>query len=142
MPRQLALDSLGYIYCRSTAEKDTLLYLLGTELRQRYQPRIVSSARSMLFFRSHTFVETANLTKDGVHFYFSPDTVSPGPFDMLVEVFDYQTLQTHTRHAPEATARGPLAVRFRRPLTEYLVRLTLDGHLAYANGFRDMEIPF
>ena len=107
-----------------------------------HRSKIASSARNTLFFRSHTFVETANLADDGLQLHFSPDTASPGPFDALLEVFEHETREPNAWRDPALLARGRLAVRFPRPLTEYLVRVTLDGHLAYASGYRHIEIPF
>lgn len=45
VPRQLDLSALRFIYCRSEAERETLLYLLPPELVKRYYNKIVATTR-------------------------------------------------------------------------------------------------
>ena len=123
------------------AEKETLLYLLDTDLCSQYEQRIVASTRSQLFFCKHTFVQEARLSATGITFDFSPDTESPGPFAMKLELVHERGADSPER---EIMAKDKLQVKFKRPLDEYVIRLWLDGHLAYANGYVNMEeqIPF
>ena len=141
VPQQLDLSELRYIYCRSDAEKDTLLHLLSPELRHRYQSRIVASNRSELFFRKRTFMESATLLADRIYLRFSPDTTCPGPFRLRLEV---ATTRTWARENPDFIL-GPsyeFNLRLRQPIPRYRVRVLLDDHLVYANAFTEIEIPF
>lgn len=141
VPQQLDFGALRYIYCRSDAEKDTLLHLLPSDLRRRYQPKIFASNRSELFFRKRTFIESATLLADHIYLHFSPDTTCPGPFRLLLEI---TTSRVWSRDMPDFTL-GPsyeFSVKLKRPISQYQIRILLDGHLVYANAFEEIEIPF
>ncbi|RMH12722.1 MAG: DUF4433 domain-containing protein [Gammaproteobacteria bacterium] len=141
VPQQLDLNDLRFIYCRSDAEKDTLLHLLPPALRRRYQSKIVASNRSELFFRQRTFIENATLLADRIYLRFSPDTTCPGPFHLRL---DLTTSRTWTQERTDFTL-GPsyeYNIQFKRPLSQYWVRVFLDDHLIYANVFEELEIPF
>lgn len=78
IPRRLDLDALRYVYCRSNAEQETLLYLLSPDLRKQYQDKIIATTRSTLFYRQHTFIEFVRLSSEAAYVHFSPETKSPG----------------------------------------------------------------
>lgn len=138
----LPLDALRFIYCRSTAEKETLLHLLEPRLRQQYQSKIVSTTRSELFFRQHTFVETVRLSDTSAHFYFSPDTKSSGPFNLRLGIEPsgsnavYQELDNFS-----VSRSGRWNVEFHTPVQRYRIQLQLDDHLVYANQYENKEFP-
>ena len=141
VPRELDLQDLRFIYCRSEAEKDTLLHLLPPKLRRRFQSRILASNRSALFFRRRTFIESATLLPNRVHLRFSPDTECPGPFHLRIEITAHRTFIQGDDHF----ILGPsfeYLITFRPPLLHYEIQVTLDGHLVYANTFKDISIPF
>lgn len=140
VPKQLDLTNLRYIYCRSEAEKETLLYLLPNNLRRKYQEKIVSTSKYSLFFRQHTFIQTVRLTPTGMDLNFSPETKSPGPFQMRIEVIADGLLYPLERDATNLNGKFPL--KFMRSLSEYEVRVKLDSHLIYANSYEDFDLPF
>ena len=84
IPDRLDLESLKWIYCRSEAEKDTLLHLLTDALRPLYETKIVATTRSDLYFRQHTYLESVRMESKAAYLSFSPDTQSPGPFRFQV----------------------------------------------------------
>ncbi len=138
---KLELDALKFIYCRSEAEKDTLLHLLPSHLRQKYQRKIFASNRSPLFFRKRTFIENASLLGDRIHLRFSPDTTAPGPFHLHIEITTNKTFVTKI----ENFTLGPsyeYRILLRQYLGRYEIKALLDGHLVYANAFDDVNIPF
>ncbi|HET8933978.1 MAG TPA: DarT ssDNA thymidine ADP-ribosyltransferase family protein [Polyangiales bacterium] len=55
-PKALGLETLASIACRSTAERETLLHLLGADERQRWEHRI-GVGRTRFFNRRGCFVE-------------------------------------------------------------------------------------
>jgi len=141
VPRQLSLDALRFIYCRSEAEKETLLFLLSPTARQRYQTKIFASARSAPFFRRRTFVESALLTDREIRLRFSPETESPGPFRLRVTLTTSRTFVKET----ENFVLGPsyeYMIPLRRPLSHYQIQVFLDEHLVYANTFEERNLPF
>ena len=140
VPQKLPLKALRFIYCRSEAEKETLLHQLPPKLRRQYQSKIVASARSDLFYRQHTFVEAVRLSSHGALVQFSPETKSPGPFDLRID------LPTTSPQTPREVHRFSLATRhawkIQLQATSYTIALYLDGNLAYANEYNEIEVPF
>ncbi len=142
VPRELDLSALHYIYCRSEAERETLLHLLPPDLQKRYQDKIFASTRSTLFYRRQTFIETVRMSSEAACFHFSPETKSPGPFHLQVEL-EIASSQ-HSLDAESFSLERPYILEIPLPSssTGYTVRLYLDNHLAYANTCEEMEIPF
>lgn len=141
VPQVLDLRALRFIYCRSDAEKDTLLHLLSLTLRNQYHSKIFASNRSELFFRRRTFIESATLLADRVHLRFSPDTECPGPFHLRISV---TTTKTSAQKIDSFTL-GPsyeFDIRSRHRLPHYTIQVTLDDHLVYANTFEEILLPF
>lgn len=134
VPQEVSLDSLRGIYCRSEAEKDTLLYLLPQGLLQRYRNKISATLRHALFFRQRTFIEEVSFSQD-IHVYFSPDTLCPGPFHLRIEVED-RPLVNHKSFtvSPPFILSWPL----RSIPTGAEVRIMLDERLVYAGTIREM----
>lgn len=142
VPKEVDLSTLRFIFCRSAAERETLVHLLSPELRNCYQDRIVATSRSNLFFRRHTFVRAARLSSESATFSFSPETLSPGPFHLRVDLTDEHGV-TRSAEEKEFYASQRLQLNFRRPLAGYTIHLTLDGrYLAYGNRFEEIDIPF
>lgn len=141
VPNKLNLDTLRLIYCRSDAEKETLLHLLDSDLRDKYGSIITASTRRILFNRRHTFIENVRLSTSRASFQFSPDTESPGPFNIRVSILDLDQDEIHRYKSSERTT-GVLNVKIPNLIPNYEVRLFLDDHLVYANIFEEIEIPF
>ena len=142
VPRRLDLNALQYIYCRSEAERETLLHLLSPKLRKRYQNKIIASTRSDLFYRRQTFVEKVRLSSEVATFHFSPETKSPGPFHLRVE---YKAASTvHSRDIADFKIERSCVLQIPLPFlsTDYTLCLYLDNHLAYANTYEKIDFPF
>lgn len=140
VPHRLDLNALHFVYCRSDAEKETLLQLLPQNLRDQYHNKILASARSDLFYRQHTFIETVRLSSDAAHVQFSPETRSPGPFHLRV---GFRAASSPTsRDLPDFNLHAGHAWRIPVPAAPYTIELRLDGPLAYANAYKGIEIPF
>lgn len=141
VPKALDLGALRFIYCRSDAEKDTFLHLLPADLRQRFQGKIFASTRSELFFRRRTFIENVTLLADRFHLQFSPDTESPGPFHLRIEMTTTRKFEIED----EDFTLGPAyeyRVALRHPFSQYKLQVNLDEHLLYANDFNEISLPF
>lgn len=144
VPKNVGLGALRYVYCRSEAEKETLLHLLTPDLRQRYGRKIVATPRSDHYFRRQTFVLKARLSPDSVLFHFSPETLSPGPFHAQVE------LETSSGHRSLENDGFDLSslddfiwrLTLRPPVLSYTIRLLLDGLLTYENAYEEIDLPF
>jgi hypothetical protein len=116
---------------------------LPPEIKQTYQSKIISTARNTLFLRQHTFIETARLSETSARFHFSPETQSPGPFYLKVEINPYNSRRVHAEKDDfKVDPRNPLVVRFPTSIPNYRIRLSLDNHVAYENEYFDQDIPF
>ena len=141
VPQELDLSALRWICCRSEAEKDTLLHLLPPKQRLFYQNKITATTRITLYGRRYTFIQSVRLSSGGAVFYFSPETLSPGPFRLLV---DFRSESGHwQRRQDDYRVLPQPQLSLRLPgLAQYTTRLTLDDHLVYENTYEDMDIPF
>lgn len=144
-PHSLALDSLKFIYCRSEPELETLLHLLPSSTVQQYRRRILSSTRSDLFNRHHTFLESVRLSAQSVVLSFSPETKSPGPFALVVEFFALKGIPIIRQKAPAFYVRNATETyrwEIKPPAPEYMVKVYLDEALIYANRYTGEDLPF
>jgi hypothetical protein len=142
IPRELEINSLRYIICRSEAEKETLLYLLPDRLRSRYHRIILATSRINLYFRQHTYIDTVRLSSSATYFHFSPETQSIGPFNLRVKL-----RAPFLDIAPESEdfiLEEPFNYKWElpEPADDYKIRMFLDENLVYANSFEETEIPF
>ncbi len=139
-PEKLNLNNLQYIYCRSGAERETLFHLLSPELINQYYNKIVSTTKNTLFFREHTFIETARLDFGKVILSFSPDTESPGPFSLKVEyIFGGKQKVIEKENF---RIESPYNFSIPAPTSNYAIQVFLDEHLVYANEYQSSKVPF
>lgn len=131
----LRLDgALQWIYCRTTAERETLIFMLGEEARA-WAPRILISDDLLVFERRYAFVEEVSLGPGGVYVRLNPRR-------------DGRTVAAEVR---AWNSRGELVLDFRNPEMAptppfphrgwlisrqfengtYMVEVWLEGQLAY-----------
>lgn len=129
VPGNLSLVHLRHIWCRSTAEYETLYHLLTPELRREWGERITVRQDYHLFNRHRVFVEQATLSAEGMLFEFNP---GPGAFDVRAEINDDDVIDLGA-----FTADGALALDLSGldVADGYTVRLYLDDALVYAGAF-------
>lgn len=143
VPYRLDLSALRFIYCRSEAERDTLLNFLPSQLYRKYRSRIVATTRSNLYFRQHTYVESARLDSESAVLQFSPDTQSPGPFHLQVKLSVDSIIKTAEQDNFVLGSNHKLNIRTGSRL--YELQVFLDGHIVFANSFVESiedDIPF
>ncbi len=142
IPHRLGLESLKWIYCRSEAEKDTLLYLLTEDDRHQYERKIVATTRSGLFYREHTFLESVRLDRDAAYLSFSPDTQSPGPFNLQAIIRSGQSIRQN-ENSEFLLQKGKYRWKIDVGFDDYEIEIRLDGHMSYRNRHIEIEdIPF
>jgi len=141
----LPLDGLKFVYCRSEPELETLLHLLPSLVVQQYRRRILSSTRSDLFNRHHTFLENVRLSSQSLVLSFSPETKSPGPFALKVEFSTLRGVPISQQSVPEffvRNAKGTYRWELKTPIQKYVVKVYLDEALIYANNYIGEDVPF
>jgi len=144
VPKRLDLSSLQFVWCRSQAEYDTLLYLLPPNTRTRWVRQIGVDMRMNLFFKRWTFVEDAELSATGLSFQFSKGTQTPGPFRARVTINETVTNDKYEWKNDNYRASELLRIGLSELSTpqDYSVRLFLDDWLAFAGRYREDVLPF
>jgi hypothetical protein len=129
-------NHLPWVYCRTAAERATLLYLLGTK-QAEWSQRILISDDLLLFERRHVFVDSVFLSSNGINFQLSPradlQNVSVGVFawdDKGAQVKSFYHPDMPARpSAPSTNPRWRLEANL--PNGTYLVQIDLEGHFAF-----------
>lgn len=127
-------DHLQWIFCRTTAERETLLHLLGGK-QAPWLSKIVVSEDLSVFERRFVFVDYVGISHEGVSFQLSPRDDAK-PIDVRVQAWDKAGAEVISYRNPEMLAHPSATVkrwRVAKALTNgiYLVHIDLEGHLAY-----------
>lgn len=144
LPNELDLNPLRFVGCRTQAEWETLMYLLEPEARKKWSAKIGPGAKANLHYKRWTFVEQVELSRNKIRFQFNPSSATPGPFRACVEIREDVTGKVYRWNQDQFYAKSNLELST-GPLTHpdgYTIRLELDGQLAYANHYEQIEIPF
>lgn len=142
VPAEMDLSSLRYIFCRSPAEKDTLLHLLSLEAFLEWSRKILVASKSQIYNCNWTFVETVELTPSRVVINFSPDSLTPGPFNMAASITDLDNGDEFHHQSQEFYADNVLHFHVPNGVSRYEIRLILDADVAFVKSFDGEEIPF
>lgn len=136
---ELDLTHLRRVLCRSQAEYETLLDLLTPATRQQFSKMISLSVRS--HYKRWTYLESVDVKRDNVTLNFSPVSASPGPFEILVEIFDATGKPRGMWRNAAFMANRSQRINLTSPeaLGAYRVRVSLDGLLAYSGVFKPEE---
>lgn len=144
-PSPLSLDfTLQWVYCRSEAERDTLLYFLERDA-SAWAPKIKVSDDLRVFEKTYCYVETVNLSRTGVIFQLNPRR-DRGANHIRVCVWNAQGRQVvnfvnHSLPAlPPQGKRWRVGAKFGEGV--YRIRIDIEGHLAYENVLALDEAPF
>lgn len=137
----LPLDGhLSAVLCRSPAERNYLLHLLGPKDAAKWAKKIYVHAEPGIFEKRWAYVDTVDAVADG--FVFTFHSRSDGaPCDFRVKIYEGASVA----YAGKADGAN-LATRWRAPHVlhrgSYGFEVTLDGVMAYrADHFFD-ELPF
>ena len=129
--------NLQWIYCRTIAERETLLHLLDTAARAMWSTQIVVSDDLSVFERRFVFVDYVGISHDGVIFQLNP-RADAQIIDVQVKVWGrggaeiISYANTTMLAQPSATVkRWRVAKNLNNG--KYLIEIRLEGHLAYRN---------
>ncbi|MBD3233155.1 MAG: DUF4433 domain-containing protein, partial [candidate division Zixibacteria bacterium] len=133
VPNSCNLDALKWIVCRSEAELETLINLLG-EKTKRF--KVVQDRR--LFECKWTYITRVDLSNSRIKIYLNTDTRTPGPFDLTIEVWSLIAQGSETKRISDFhTTRSPIVLNFRKSQNAYGIRVELDDHLAFQGQYRE-----
>ncbi len=142
VPGQLDLEPLRFIWCRSEAEKETLVSCLSETQRNQWANKVFHGKKYDLFFSKWSYVDQVELDETGGRLSFNRNTTTPGPFDLEVSVEDHDTGKT-LRHREEKFMVGPsMSLKFKSPIPNYTIELRLDGYLAYRCEYEELSALF
>jgi hypothetical protein len=127
--------TLQCIYCRTTAERETLCHLLGKDA-PRWSSKIIVSNDHLVFERKYTFVEYVTMVADGLVFELSP-RFDAKPISVKVSATDNNHNEVISFYSGEMLAHPSSTVKRWRiskqlPHGKYHVQINLEGHLAYS----------
>ena len=132
VPSQLDLTSLRFIWCRSEAEKETLISFLGDAERARWADKIFHGKKYDLYFSRWSYVDQVSLGQDGVEFNFNPNSRTPGPFDLTARLLDHDSgLQLEALEEGFKTSEKKILLNFDKPIQHYTIELYMSSILAY-----------
>lgn len=132
-------ETLQWIYCRSVAERETLLYLLGN-IASDWAHRVQVSDDLKVFQREYTFVDAVRLSREGIIFKLNPRTDSKNvTIDLRLSAQNGSPV-AHFYH-DDFAPRPPGHLQWMHACSLnpgiYHLSIYLEGHLAYNS---DLEL--
>ena len=144
-PSPMVLDGkLSRIYCRSEAERETLMQRLGSHVA-RWEKRIRISDDLKVFEKRFAFVEKVSLANDRVNFRLNPrHDLLPISVRLEARGADGRPCVRFRSDGIVAKPPNPWAwyVRAQLGYGAYKVVIELDGQIAYDTILRLDDIPF
>jgi len=138
-------DKLQWIYCRSDAERRLLVHMLGPSSAQ-WLKRIRVSDDLLVFQKRYPFVKAVSLARNGIVFELAPRNDGQS-ISVKVEVWDNKKAAVCSFIYKKLAATPPPpapAWRAQHDLKDgkYLVRLTVEDHLAFEANLVLGNAPF
>ena len=147
VPKQLNLEYLKLICCRSQAEMNTLRSLLSDSLWRQWRSKIRVVGHQPVFFKKWLYIERVTLGSDDVAIELNiPENQSDcGPFRIKCTVTD--DISGNVRMVESTfTASSRSKLRFyglrKYGIKGYEFRCEIDGNLAYLGRYQESDIPF
>ena len=138
IPNELNIyDYIEYVFVRSEAEKQTLLYHLDTSIKQKLEQKIRIHTNG-LFYADRFYIENIHLVDDIFHIFFSKATNDK--FDFIFKVTNNDTELSYKKEVPQVSLESKTVTFKIKP--EYVsknmsLEIKIDGSLAYEYNFGD-----
>ncbi|MBU2573700.1 MAG: DUF4433 domain-containing protein [Elusimicrobia bacterium] len=143
VPEKLGLEYLKFIRRRSEAEYETLRDLLPEKVLAKWGNRISAVNKDAIFFSKWTHVLKAEISKKAIKVYFNPDSQTPSPFSVEIQICELESGKTYSWNAKGLRLNEDLSFNFTQELDDYQVQLYIDEHIAYSNScISETEEPF
>lgn len=138
---------LQHIYCRTSAERDTLIHQLSPQALAKWREKILISNDMKLFERKYCYVEDVYITETGVIANLSPREdnqnisidVSISNAETGQNVYSFRSDNFCPR--PESGKKGWI-FKFDVSQGSFLVQIKMENSLAYENILTFKELPF
>jgi len=148
----MPLDHLKHIVCRAPAERDTLLNLLDSGTRERWEPQIVfEDGQRRMFHREWTFIREAHLSRNEsvFAFHFCSGADRRGPFQLDIEWYRNSPTDRFHRYKADDFTVPQDSLTCNLPESEasgdYFVSVRLNGDRACLGRYRESDlwaVPF
>ncbi|HFU77380.1 DarT ssDNA thymidine ADP-ribosyltransferase family protein [Sulfurovum sp.] len=130
-------DYLEYVVVRSEAEKQTLLYHLDSDTKQKLEEKIRIRTNG-LFYADRLYIE--NIRLDDNMFRISFSKATNDKFDFVFTITNYDTHQSYKKEVEQVSLESKSASFKIKP--EFVsknisLKITIDGSLAYEHNFGD-----
>ena len=138
IPNELNIyDCIEYVFVRSEAEKQTLLYHLDSITKQKLEQKIRIHTNG-LFYADRFYVENIRLDDDMFHISFSKATNDK--FDFVFKVTNNDIDLSYKKEVQQVSLESKTATFSIKP--EFVsknisLEITIDGSLAYEHNFGD-----
>lgn len=142
VPKSLDLDALKYIWCRSDAERCTLISLLSERTRRLWEKKIFFGSKYDLFFAEWAYVDRVNLGHSVIEFSFNSNARDPDKFELKARLEDRSSGQTLRAIENEFVANKKIVLKFENPISHYSIDLWMDECLAYHGYYRKTDDVF
>ena len=134
---------LQHIICRSNAERETLLYLIGDELSELWREKIIVSDDMKVFERRHTYVESVQLDSEGIVYQLSPQ-LNNEKIKVEIKITNLSNSVNTLSYVNESMfARPPNKLKWRTPKNipsgNYIVEVKLENRSAYKNNLQVVQ---
>ena len=140
-------ECLQYIYCRTNAERETLISMLSNGARQKWKDKILVSRDMKLFERKYCFVEDVYITATGVIINLSPREDNAN-INLEVTITDTNTgmipiqfQNADFRPLPSSGKKGWI-FEFEVQDSVYDVQIKIEGSIGYRSKLRFTALPF
>jgi len=139
---QLMLDHIYGIFCRSSAEYDTLKNLLSSDIWDKWSDKIGVDNKNTFYFNRWPYITEVELNLDQIIIYFNP--VYTGPYKIRIEVINLETGSLHDLDKTGYYINKKIRIKLdpKHKLSSYSCKVLIDDHIAYFNSFSDEEIIF
>ena len=144
IPKQLNLNALRFIVCRTQAEYETLLHLLPTSAANHWSGQIIHDSRSNVFFKRWVYLESVELSGSKAIFNFQRQPEYAGNFNAKATFTNTLTGLMYSWEDDNFTANEPLVITLADvgPFVDYSVRVSLDDNIVYANRYQEDDLPW
>lgn len=142
VPNSLDLDALRYIWCRSNAEKETLLSLLDDPGRKKWEAKIFHGQKYDLFFSKWSYVHRVDLESSRIYFQFNKNTTTPSPFKLSAWLYDHDSGDKLQASEVDFSADNRVQLIIKNAVSNYTIEFFMDDNLAYRNRYHATDDVF
>jgi hypothetical protein len=132
---------LSFVFCRSEAEKRTLLFLTN-QIDATLKNKIRTYSEPGVFQHTYTFVRRVDVSSTSIIIELHPRKDNSNvTINVSVKLFCQGAFQTLVRNQSIAPV-SPLRLPYRFPEGSHVVEIKVDGHVAYRAISAVSELPF